>query len=37
MVESQLALSQMKRLESAEEQLPHICDVMERGQAYAFV
>ena len=36
-MESQLALSHVKRFESAEEQLAHICDVMERRQAYALV
>ena len=37
MVESQLALSHVKGFESAEEQLAHVCDVMESRQAYALV
>lgn len=37
MVESQLPLRQMERLESTEQQLPHICDVMKCRLADAFV
>ena len=37
MVESQLPLSHVKGFESAEEQLAHVCDVVERGQAYTLV